>query len=84
MSYGGPKPVPPEIKDLGDALAYAHRELVEVAREAETVTVLNLVAQHEEPKKPRNGMIVFAGSGWNPGDGVGFYGRYGDAWHKLG
>ena len=41
---------------------------------------------HEEPPKPRTGMVVLAdGTDWNPGGtGAGFYGYYGAAWHKLG
>lgn len=54
---------------------------------------------YEEPRKPREGMIVLASGltavgpeeGWDPtgagsniGDGAGFYGYYGGTWAKLG
>ena len=40
---------------------------------------------HEEPAKPRSGMVVFAdGSDWDPGSGQGFYGYYNGAWESLG
>ena len=84
MPYDGPKPVPAEVKDLQEALAYTHSELSQVATEGQIAVAFNLLEQHEEPKKPRNGMIVWAGSGWDPGAGQGIYGRYGGAWHKLG
>ena len=39
---------------------------------------------HAEPKKPRDGMVVFAdGTDWNPGSGGGLYERVGGAWSKL-
>ena len=39
---------------------------------------------HEPPPKPRDAMIVYAdGTDWNPGSGVGFYGRENGLWVKL-
>ena len=39
---------------------------------------------HEEPSKPRTGMVVYAdGSDWNPGDGAGSYVYTGAVWVKL-
>lgn len=36
---------------------------------------------HAEPKKPRNGMVVYAeGADWNPGSGRGLYYRKDNAW----
>jgi len=36
---------------------------------------------HVEPKKPRNGMAVYAdGTDWNPGSGRGLYHRRDNAW----
>ena len=39
---------------------------------------------HEEPPKPRDTMIIYVdGTDFNPGAGLGFYGRENGAWVKL-
>lgn len=38
----------------------------------------------EEPRQPREGMIVIAdGTQWNPGAGAGYYGYRDGAWRPL-
>ena len=45
---------------------------------------LELRPIHAAPKRPREGMIVFAdGTDWNPGAGKGVYTYSGGVWSKL-
>jgi hypothetical protein len=40
---------------------------------------------HNEPPKPRTGMVVLAdGTDWDPGSGAGVYCYYDGSWNKLG
>lgn len=69
--------------ELDAALVMQEFERIEQA--LELFDHIQLLELHAEPLKPRDGMIVLAdGTGWNPGAGQGFYGRYASAWHKLG
>ena len=62
------------------------QELAEIAKAFAAVDNIVLKTLHEEPVKPREGMIVLAdGTNWNPiAAGGGYYGYYGSAWVKLG
>lgn len=51
--------------------------------ELETPWVI-LSAQHEEPSKRKEGMVVNAdGTDWDPGSGAGLYEYIGGSWNKL-
>lgn len=59
-------------------------ELEQVAREQTELNELELRPIHAEPKKPREGMLVYAdGTDWDPGSGRGVYVRGPAAWEKL-
>lgn len=68
-----------------EALAsYVQQELQAIEREFNETSVLELRPINAEPKKPREGMIVFAdGTDWNPGAGKGTYTYSNGAWEKI-
>jgi len=65
-------------------LQYLEQELMAISRTFAEVTELELRPIYAAPKKPREGMIVYAdGTKWNPGAGKGVYVFTGTAWSKL-
>lgn len=63
---------------------YVQAELEKIATELTETQALELRPVFVEPKKPREGMIVFAdGVSWNPGGGKGAYVYSAGAWVKL-
>jgi hypothetical protein len=82
VSYS-PK-IPPTVNTLNELRDWLQDELRLIAQEFGETTLLNLRPVHREPERPRDGMIAYAdGTDWNPGAGVGFYGRQAGAWVKL-
>ena len=82
MAYE-PEAVPFDEKSLSE---YLGRELRRIASEfASGADHILLPELHNEPAKPRDGMVVLAdGSDWNPGSGAGYYGYQSAAWTFLG
>ena len=79
-----PRPTPLE-GDPELILQYLARELQEISLQLSEIDGILLPVLHNEPEKPRNGMIVLAdGTNWNPGSGAGYYGRSAGAWVFLG
>ena len=72
--------------DERDLKAFIERELRRVASAFDVgVDTILLTELHNEPERPRAGMIVLAdGTNWNPGSGAGFYGYRSGAWQFLG
>lgn len=83
MAYT-PKP-PVTITTFEDLRQWVDDELHQIARqEGEGREDLRLRVLYAEPRRPRDGMIVYAdGTTWDPGGGVGIYGRIAGAWVKL-
>jgi len=64
---------------------YLSREFRRISDAFVVVDNVKLRELHNEPDKPRDGMVVLAdGTNWDPGSGAGFYGRSAGAWVLLG
>jgi len=60
---------------------YLQRELRRIATTLDGVEEILLTERNVAPDKPRDGQIVLAdGTNFNPGSGVGFYGRRNGIW----
>lgn len=77
-----PTPTPSDSRQLRIWLAGELGRIANALAAVEsTVTLEQLTAA---PARPHDGMLVYAdGVHWNPGAGVGFYGRQAGAWVKL-
>lgn len=74
----------PVIQGVEDLRRFLDEELQRLSESLQRHDLLQLDVLHVEPGRPRDGMVVYAdGTDWNPGSGVGFYGREGGAWVKL-
>jgi hypothetical protein len=77
-------PQEPASTQVEDVVAWLQRELRAVSSELNETIALELRLTGQEPKKPREGMIVAAdGTNWNPGGGKGIYAYLTGAWVKL-
>lgn len=61
----------------------------EISRELQKISqAFSVVHQHDElhaaPIKPRIGLVVYAGTDWNPGSGEGLYVYKSSGWALLG
>lgn len=75
---------PNNINTVEDLLRFVLDELKSVELQFNEQDVLDLRPIGAEPKRPRDGMIVYAdGTGWNPGSGAGPYVRRAGAWTPL-
>lgn len=75
-------PVPKKEGSLNAHIEGQFREVSEALNANDNLTLVQL---HEEPQRPRVGMVVLAdGTNWNPGNGAGFYGYRDGAWRLLG
>lgn len=64
--------------------AYVEDEFNKIAQAFAQTDALDLRPINAPPKKPREGMIVFAdGTDWDPGAGKGTYNYSGGTWNKL-
>jgi len=72
-----PSPAPlTNDSTLAGIIRWAQRELSEVARSSQEISIVELRVLYTPPEKPRAGMLVYAdGTEWNPGSGEGVY-RY--------
>ena len=60
------------------------RELARIQASIDALFDGQLEVFHNEPVRPREGMVVFAdGTDWDPGSGIGVYAYHGAAWNKL-
>jgi hypothetical protein len=77
-------PQEPASTRVEDVVAWVQQELRAVSSEFNETIALELRLTGQEPKKPREGMIVAAdGTNWNPGGGKGIYAYLTGAWVKL-
>ena len=77
----GPAVTTPEISDL---LHFIEREIEAISKNFSETIVLELRPSFAPPDKPQDGEIRYAdGVNWDPGSGVGIYGRVSGAWVKL-
>lgn len=75
---------PPAALTSESIMDYLQKELEAISSNAAETEVIELRPVHVVPKKPREGMIVFAdGTNWNPGAGKGVYTYLSGAWSKL-
>lgn len=78
---------PPRISDvstLDDLRQVMQEELEKISKEFNETIALDLRTVHQEPKRPRDGMIVSAdGTDWNPGSGAGAYEYVGGNWRRV-
>ena len=87
MKYKFTEP-PTNRHDMESLLRWIRDELLEIEAALEFLEIprINLVPQHSEPQRPREGDIARAdGTNWNPGGtGEGMY-EYdsGGSWNKL-
>ena len=73
-----------DVSNLEELRRYVEEELEKLSKEFNETIALDLRTVHQEPKRPREGMIVSAdGTDWNPGDGGGAYEFVGGVWRKL-
>lgn len=74
------------IADLQELHLYLVQELNQISLMFQQLTNGELLTTlHNEPAKPRDGLVVLAdGTDWNPGSGAGAYCYYASAWHFLG
>jgi microcystin-dependent protein len=64
-----------------DFRKWAFEELRKVETALSLFDFAVLKEQHNEPSRPRDGMVVYAdGSDWDPGEGEGIYARINAAW----
>lgn len=80
-----PKAAPAvQSTELREVVNWVQRELTLVANNLVGLNFLQLVVLHNEPLRPRDGMIVYAdGTDWDPGSGEGIYGRVNGSWAAL-
>lgn len=63
---------------------YLEDELAAISEHLMETTALDLRPVNAAPKRPRDGMIVYAdGTQWNPGAGAGLYVRKAGAWVHI-
>lgn len=73
---------PTQPEQLGSWVYQELNRIANATREAKEI--VKLVVLHAEPTKSEDGNLVYAdGTHWNPGLGVGFYGRENGQWIKL-
>ena len=73
-----PLSVDPELQE------YLMRELARIGDSVQRAEVIVLLLTNVAPDKPEEGSIIFAdGVNFNPGAGIGIYGRIAGAWVKL-
>ena len=81
----GPGPTPESNERLEEFIEFVLAELAAIATALDEQEELKLSKLDVEPKKPREGLIVFAdGVNWNPGSGEGYYGYRSGTWNFLG
>lgn len=74
-----------DVKSVEELLTYVQKEFDAISREQTETTALDLRPVFVEPKRPREGMIIFAdGTEWDPGDGKGAYVYKDGDWQLLG
>ncbi len=74
---------PPLATTVEELVQYLSTELLAVYQALSEADALELRETHAEPKRPRDGMIVFAdGTNWDPGSGRGLYVRD-TTWKKI-
>jgi hypothetical protein len=88
MAKGDPSGIfAPQPLDRGsvDALAASvEREMLRVAAATEIALLRQVEFLHQEPDKPREGMVAGAdGTDWDPGSGQGIYVYFAGAWQVL-
>ena len=72
------------LEDFEKLTEYLITELRAVSGAFQETDALDLRPRGAEPRKPRDGMIVYAdGVGWDPGLGLGLYVRKSGSWVKL-
>ena len=72
----------PEVQELSQFMVDEFNRLIQVLNTGQDIVMLNTL--YEEPRRVSDGMVVYAdGTEWNPGSGIGFYGRQNGAWIKL-
>lgn len=72
------------LATIEELRSYVELELERISKEFNETIALDLRAVHQEPKRPREGMIVSAdGSNWNPGSGAGAYEFVGGVWRRV-
>jgi hypothetical protein len=70
---------------LADLARYVETQFTRLSSALEVAEDVQLVEQHSEPQRPRDGLIVLAdGTNWDPGSGAGYYGYHNAAWTFLG
>lgn len=75
---------PPPIASVEEAVQWVFEQLQQLSKDLQETIALELRTTHQEPIRPREGLIVLAdGTDWNPGSGVGLYVYRGGAWRKL-
>lgn len=73
-----------EIDSLEGLREYVQEELEKISKEFNETIALDLRTVHQEPKRPREGMIVSAdGTNWNPGSGAGAYEFVNGVWRRV-
>lgn len=73
-----------EIDSLEGLREYVQEELEKISKEFNETIALDLRTVHQEPKRPREGMIVSAdGTDWNPGSGAGAYEFVNGVWRRV-
>lgn len=78
-------PTPFQAKTVEELALYVQQELQRVNQAFILVLPATLQELHEEPQRPRTGLIALAdGTDWNPGTGQGVYCYYNSTWNKLG
>lgn len=76
----------PPQGDLENLRSFVAQEFQRLALslEANQVEAVQLAVRFVAPKRPRDGLVVFAdGTSWNPGAGRGVYVYSSAAWVKL-
>lgn len=73
-----------DVRSSEELRQYVEQELEKISKEFNETIALDLRTVHQEPKRPRDGMIVSAdGSDWNPGAGAGAYEFVNGVWRRA-
>ena len=73
-----------DITSVDELRQFVQDELEKISKELNETIALDLRTVHQEPKRPRDGMLVAAdGSDWNPGAGPGTYEYVGGVWRRV-
>lgn len=72
------------LPEVTSVVQWVQANLRQLTERLNTIGLVQLIELHEEPPKPRVGLLVWAdGTDWDPGSGAGLYVYSGSAWLSV-